>query len=251
MGCRIHAPIALVLAAMCAMACAMLKAGPAPDSGFLDEPQRMTEHRERAPFNRLWVEEGLDLSKYDSLVVASVNTEHVIAKSTWARMNVRYLAFDDDLAGVAAEFRQTVIDAFRGDSTNHLQTIDEPGEKSLILELAITELVPSKAFLATIGLAAWAAPLEVGVPVGAAATFAETGWIAIEGRVRDAATGKAVAMFADREQSKIRVIDVQSLSWYGNAHESMRDWAGQFVQLANTPYEFRVEDSSAFALLPW
>jgi len=47
------------------------------------------------------------------------------------------------------------------------------------------KLVPSKAFLATIGaFAAWAAPLEVGVPVGTMAAFAETGWTAIEGRVR-------------------------------------------------------------------
>jgi Protein of unknown function (DUF3313) len=180
-----------------------------------------------------------------------VNTDHVLAKSTWARMNVRYLAFDDDLAGVAAEFRQTVIDAFRNSPANHLRIVDGTSEKTLMLELAITELVPSKALLTTIGLAAWAAPLEVGVPVGAAATFAETGWMAIEGRVRDAATGQVVAMFADREQSKIRVIDVQSLTWYGHAHESMRDWAGQFVALANTPHRFRVEDSSAFALLPW
>ena len=243
--------IALTLAIGGLSGCSLLKAGPAPDSGFLSDPQKMAEHRERAPFNRLWVEDGLDVSQYDSLVVAPVNTDHVIAKSTWARINVRYLAFDDDLAGVAAEFRQTVIDAFRNAPRNHLRIVDDAGEHTLILELAITELVPSKAFLATIGLAAWAAPLEVGVPVGAAATFAETGWIAIERRVRDAATGRVVAMFADREQSKIRVIDVQSLNWYGHAHESMRDWAGQFVELANTPHQFKVEDSSAFALLPW
>ena len=211
----------------------------------------MAEHRQRAPFNRLWIEDGLDVSRYEALVVAPVNTDHVLAKSTWARMNVRSLAFDDDLAGAAAEFRQTVIDAFRDAPTNHLRIVDEAGEKTLILELAITELVPTKAFLATIGLAAWAAPLEVGVPVGAATTFAETGWMAVEGRVRDAATGHVVAMFADREQSKIRVVDVQSLTWYGHAHESMRDWAGQFVAIANTPHQFKVEDSSTFALLPW
>jgi hypothetical protein len=166
-------------------------------------------------------------------------------------MNVRYLAFDDDLTGVANEFRQTVIDAFRNAPTNRMKVVDEAGENAVILELAITELVPSKAFLATIGLAAWAAPLEVGVPVGAAATFAETGWMAIEGRVRDAATGRVVVMFADREQSKIRVLDLQSLSWYGHARESMHDWAGQLVTLANTPHQFKVEDSSAFALRPW
>jgi len=31
----------------------------------------------------------------------------------------------------------------------------------------------------------------------------------------------------------------------------MRDWASQLVALANTPHQFKVEDSSAFPLLPW
>ena len=47
----------------------------------------------------------------------------------------------------------------------------------MILELAITELVPGKAFLGAVGLAAWAAPPVIGVPVGAAASFADAaGW---------------------------------------------------------------------------
>ena len=75
--------------------------------------------------------------------------------------------------------------------------------------------------------------------------------MAIEGRVRDAKTGKVMAMFADREAAKTRVVDVEAITWYGQARESMNDWADQFVLLANTPKDVTVEDSSAFTLLPW
>jgi hypothetical protein len=236
----------------CSLANSVLKSGPAPDSGFLSEPERMAEHRERFPFNRVWVEDGFRVGDHHSVVVAPVNTDHALARSTWARINVREVSVEDDLAGIAAEFQQTIIDAFRNNRDNHFAIVDPPGDDdSLVLELAITELVPSKAFLATIGLAAWAAPVAVGVPVGTAAAFAQSGWMAIEGRVRIGEGGPVVVMFADREQSKMRIVDLQAITWYGHARESMHDWATQLVALANTPHEFKVEDSSGFTLLPW
>jgi len=90
-----------------------------------------------------------------------------------------------------------------------------------------------------------------GVPVGMLATFADDGWMAIEGRVRDAKSGAVVAMFADREAAKTRVVDVEAVTWYGQARESMNDWADQLVLLANTPKDVKVEDSSWFRLRPW
>jgi len=242
---------AIVCSSGCSLATSVLKAGPAPDSGFLPTPERMAEHRERAPFHRLWIEDGFHVRDYHRLAVASVNTDHALARSTWAKVNLREFEVEDDLKGIAREFQSIVIDAFRKSPTNQFAIVDAPDDQTLVLELAITELVPSKAFLATIGLAAWAAPLEVGVPVGAMAAFAESGWTAMEGRVRIGPDGPVVIMFADREQAKMRVVDLQSITWYGHARESMHDWADQLVALANTPHEFKVEDSSGFALLPW
>src|SRR5262249_43377704 len=144
-----------------------------------------------------------------------------------------------------------VVDKFKESKENRFAVVDAPRGDTMILELAVTQLVPNKAFLGAIGLAAWAAPLPVGVPVGILATFADDGWMAIEGRVRDAKSGKVIAMFADREAAKTRVVDVEAVTWYGQARESMNDWADQFVLLANTPRDVTVEDSSAFTLMPW
>src|SRR5262245_43537849 len=157
----------------------------------------------------------------------------------------------EDLEMIAGEFHDTVQTKFREAKDNRFAVVDQPRGDTLILELAITQLVPNKAFLGAIGLAAWAAPRPVGVPVGMLATFADDGWMAIEGRVRDAKTDTVVAMFADREAAKTRVVDLEAVTWYGQARESMNDWADQFVLIANTPWEVKVEDSSAFTLMPW
>jgi Protein of unknown function (DUF3313) len=243
--------LAATLTAGCAMTNKVLKAEPAPDSGFLDQPERMGEHRERAPFHRMWVDPAYSATNYGSILIAPVNTEFAEAQSGWAKVSVREFRIKDDLAMIAGEFQDTVKEKFRDSKENRFAVVDTPRDDTAILELAVTQLVPNKAFLGAIGLAAWAAPLPIGVPVGMVATFADDGWMAIEGRVRDAKSGAVVAMFADRESAKTRVVDVEAITWYGQARESMNDWADQLVLLANTPREVKVEDSSAFTLLPW
>ena len=69
--------------------------------------------------------------------------------------------------------------------------------------------------------------------------------------MRDSASDEVIAMFADRETGKIRVIDLRSLTWYGNAEEAMDEWARAFVELANTPRDGRVSRSPLFTLMPW
>src|SRR5262249_24155863 len=203
------------------------------------------------PFHRMWVDPTYSANDYGSIEVAKVNTEFVEEQSTWAKTTVRQFHIHDDLKMIAGEFHDIVVDKFKESKENRFAVVDAPRGDTMILELAVTQPLPNKAFLGAIGLAAWAAPLPVGVPVGILATFADDGWMAIEGRVRDAKSGKVIAMFADREAAKTRVVDVEAVTWYGQARESMNDWADQFVLLANTPRDVTVEDSSAFTLMPW
>ena len=248
----LHGALVAGLATGCATTNEVLKAKPAEkNSGFLENADQMKENRARAPFHQMWADPAYSSSDYGSILVAPVNTDYVEAQSTWARTNVRQFHVEDDLKMIAGEFKEIVEKKFRESKENRFAVVEHPRDDTLILELAITQLVPNKAFLGAIGLAAWAAPAPVGVPVGMLATFADDGWMAIEGRVRDAKTGKIVAMFADREAAKTRVIDVEAVTWYGQARESMNDWADQLVQIANTPKDVTVEDSSAFTLLPW
>ena len=236
----------------CSMA-SKLKAEPAPDSGFLTNAEQMKEHRTRAPFHRFWVNPDYAKENYNSIYVAPVNTDYVLKASTWAKANPRHIKIKDDLKMIGEEFRETVVAKFEKAENNRFAMIgkDKVADDTMILELAITQLVPGKAFLGMIGLASWAAPGPGGIAAGLVASFADDGWMAIEGRVRDAKSGDVMAMFADREAAKTRVIEVEAATWYGHARESMNDWAEQFVVMANTPKEITVEDSSAFTLMPW
>jgi hypothetical protein len=246
-----RAILVAALASGCATTNEVLKAKPAEKTTEFTDASKMTDRRERAPFHSAWIDPAFSSTDYHSILVAPVNTDYVEAQSTWARTNVRQFKIHEDLQMIAREFHDTVQKKFRESKENRFAVVDKPREDTMILELAITQLVPNKAFLGAIGLAAWAAPAPVGVPVGLLATFADDGWMAIEGRVRDARTGAIVAMFADREAAKTRVVDLEAVTWYGQARESMNDWADQFVQLANTPKDVKVEDSSAFTLMPW
>ena len=232
----------------------VIGASPAPDSGFLDNPQRMIPHPARDPFDRAWVSENLDWANYDELYVAPVDTTHVLAQSLWEKVNLRQYAVQDDIRELGVEFRKRIVAAFRDDPKHHFQIVDDPnaiGERGVVLEVALVQLVPNKAGLGLLGLAAWAAPLEVGVPVGTVAAFADRGSVAFELRARDALTGDVIAMAADRETGAMRVIDLRSVTWYGNAHEIFGQWAQVMVDLANTPSTEQVKHSRYFTLMPW
>lgn len=51
------------------------KTAPAPDAGFLEEPERMAPQKERFPFDRVWVKPDVQKEDYDYLVIAPVNTQ--------------------------------------------------------------------------------------------------------------------------------------------------------------------------------
>jgi len=155
---------------------------------------------------------------------------------------------------VADELRDDLIEAFRDDPRHHFELVDRPEDvdaDTAQLEVALVELVPNKAILGAIGLAAWGAPLEIGIPVATATAFIAHGAVAMEARVRDGKTGEVIATFADRETGKMRVIDLRSLTWYGNALEDFRGWAQGFVALANEERGAQVRHSAYFTLKPW
>ena len=124
--------VGLLLAGLvpgCATTNKVLKARPAPDSGFLDNTAEMKEHSERAPFHRFWADPSYDTTGYNTLFVARVNTEHVEKQSTWARTNPRNIRIDKDLEMIGEEFRQTVVAKFEEAEDNRF-AISRPRSRS-------------------------------------------------------------------------------------------------------------------------
>ena len=231
----------------------VLAADPAPDAGFLLAPERLEPTPDLAPFDRMWTSDETDWRHFSKLYVAAVDTSHRVDDSLWDKFNIRYSKVDWDREQQAMELRERVADAFRDDPAKHFVVLDDASEidgDTLILQMSLVELVPNKAVLGAIGLVAWGAPLEIGIPVATMTAFVARGSIAMEGELRDGGTGEVIAMFADRETGRMRVIDLRSLLWYANAHETMDDWANALVGLANQP-EHKVKHASLFTFMPW
>lgn len=231
----------------------ILDAGPAPDAGFLPEPERMvTLERDEHPFHRVWVSPLHDRARYTKILIAPVSTDHVLENSFWDKTSTAtFFGLDDDVKELALRLHDDVARAFREDPHARFAVVDEADAETLILELALVEVVPNKSFIALGALAAMAAPPAISVPLGTFASRTEHGYVAMEGRVRDGASGEIVAMFADRETAKTRVLDLQSVLWYGHAYEIFDEWAEQLVAVANRPEEPGLPDPTPFTMTPW
>jgi len=239
------------LIAACGLAgCQNMKAESAPASGFLQEPQKMTEQRQRFPFHSAWVKPGTDRADYATVYFAPVNTAYLMANSGWDDVNTESAAEVRQRARELAIFMErTFRAAVRNNADVPLVLVDAPRAGTLSVEMAIVELVPSKRALGALGLLGPLGKVPALLSVGS--KVAGKGSIAVEARVRDGGTGEVIAQFADREEAKTAPIDVQAVSLYGFAEGIIEDWADQFIELVTTPVSHQVEDSPPLRLSPW
>ena len=218
----------------------------AKDSGFLGASSgEMTEQRSRYPFDRAWVKAGVNRDNYSSVIVSPVNTTYLMEATGWKAANPGNLTLEKSVKEMADYTREKFMKSFAEDKNHRFNVVGQPGPKTVILDLAIVEMIPSKAVLNAVAMVA---PAEVSIPASVAAGKAS---VAIEGRVRDAQTGETLMMFADREEPAYRIIDLKSLTWWSQAKDSIDLWAKQMVQLANTPPDAKVKDEAFFKLRPW
>ena len=247
-------PLAILGCLALLAALAGCKAKPAPDSGFLDDPAKLT-HDPNSPFARAWWNPAVNQQKYTRLYVAPVNTQYVMAQNLWERASEAQLS-DADIRKSIESMGTYMHDAFKNaadrDPKHRLKVVDEPsGPDTLVLEMAIVQLVPSKAVLNALGFVTWI-PAAVAI-FGSTVTQSEDqgkGVIAFEARMRDGATGEVVGMFADREHPPTALVDIKALNWWAPAKTVVDAWAKQFVDVLNNPGK-KVPGSNAFELLVW
>jgi len=248
------------LSLLCLLACSQLlpgcskieeaaKADPAKPSGYLDESLPMAEHRERFPFNRVWVSPDWpqERDKYTKVIIAPVNLDHLQDMNWWQEQNAfTKEQMKKDQEEIAAYIRERVTQAIENDPNHKLTVVASPGPDVVLLELALVELVPSKAFFN-------AAATGAGFVISGAGLLSTlgTGSVAIEGRVTDSMTNKLFVQIADREKNKAAAVNVANMTWFDGAKDCINDWAEQLVQLANSPLSEKVSDSPPFTLVTY
>ena len=223
-----------------------LKAQPATGAGYV--PMQQLAKNPKLPFDKAWIKQGVDWNCYRTIYIAPVNTDHLL-RSNWWQESIRADQMRQDVQNMATFMRTQFITAFQNDPRHRLRVVMSPEKGSLTLEMAITELVPSKVLLNVIKVAG---PYGTGLAAGALERGAEAqSTVAFEARLKDTDTGQPVAMFADRQYATLRPIDLKGFTWYGNAEDIVEQWAKQFVEVANRrPGEY-IQPASTFSLMPW
>ena len=222
-----------------------LKASPSTGAGFV--PVQQMAPRADLPFQKVWFKENVDFKRYKSIYIAPVHTGFLL-QSNWWQQNFRQGQMQEDLATMAQYMRDEFKTAFANDPSRHYQVVEAPQPDTLTLELALTELVPSNVALSILEYAPYGG--GTAVKVMERATGAES-TVAFEARMKDSATGDNLAMFADRQVKKIRIIDLKAFAFYAHDRLIIREWAEQFVKLANQRPGEVIGGASPFTLSPW
>ncbi len=225
--------------------CAALKASPSVGAGFV--PVAQMAPQADLPFQKVWFKPDADFKRYKSLYIAKVHTGYLLT-SNWWQQNFRQGQMKEDLATMSQFMQEEFKTAFRNDPYRRYQVVDTPEKGSLTLELALTELVPSNVALSVLEYAPYGG--GTAVRVMERATGAES-TVAFEARMKDSSTGDTLAMFADRQVKKIRIVDFKAFTWYAHDKDIIKEWADQFVKFANKQPGEVIEGSAAFTLLPF
>jgi hypothetical protein len=223
-----------------------LKAQPAAGTGYV--PMQQLAKDPDLPFDKAWIKPGVDWTRYRTIYIAPVNTDHLL-RANWWQESIRADQMQQDVQNMAAFMRTQFITACQNDPRHRLRVVMSPEKGSLSLEMAITELVPSKVLLNVVKVAG---PYGSGLAAGALERGAEAqSTVAFEARVQDTDTGQIVAMVADRQYATLRPIDLKGFTWYGNAEDIVEQWAKQAVEVANRRPGDHIKPASTFSLMPW
>jgi hypothetical protein len=207
-----------------------------PDAGFLDQPQLLQADK-KIPFNAAWIKDDADLLSYKKVYVAPVDTTHLLKLDWWQRASLEpgdQQKWADELANY---FRDRMKAQFSDDDPNTYQVVDTPDDETLIIELAIVEVVPTKVWLNAIGYI-----------VAGAVDQGETGF---EGRLRDGKTKKVIAEFKDHEYGQFDLVSVRDLEWAGHSRHTLQRWSDELEEICYRQPDQVVSPMSPVTLLPW
>jgi hypothetical protein len=173
-------------------------------------------------------------------------------KTTEWQQESRKGEIEQDVQKLAQHTQEAIKKAFREDAKKRFHVVDSVTTQPdlLLLEVALTEVVPSKVALNAMGYV----PFGIGMSIQAVRGMAEDrSTVAIEVRGRDAATKEIVFMLADREAQQIDPVGVKGLTWYSHAFGIIDTWANQLVRVANRDRAAGevIEDTEPFTLKPW
>lgn len=184
---------------------------------------------------------------YSNVYFAPVSTGRLSQQGWWAaQSSIKQSQLQADARKLARHMNQSLVMAARNDPGRRLTVVGQPGADTLIVEMAISELVPAKAY--------WnAAATTAGFVIPGAGLLgaAGSGSIAIEGRLRDGNTGRVIATFKDRMKDKMAMVNIDSYTWYGGSEKNLDELAAKTARVLNAKRGEVVTQSSPITLIAY
>ncbi len=184
---------------------------------------------------------------YKNIYFSSVNTQYAEERVTKRSDNEeRRHTRIDEIREMGRYMKDRFEMAMREYPGTPFQVVDTPGQQTLIVELALTEVSPT---LTPLNIAGTVSGFLV--PGSGVVRLLGSGSVSMEGIVRDGATNEILVEFKDREGDKNSAFSVKDFQQYAHVRASIDEWSQQFAELSATPADHQVKDSLPFTLRPF
>ena len=208
---------------------------PVKDTGFLDNPEKMTK-KEGIPVQRVWKDPQTSIADYDNILIKPIFTKKMLENSTLEKANIHTWLSNENKN--VAEFAKYMKNAFKEavKKSKRFNLVTKPGPRTMILELSLVKVVPGKPILGAIANLSNLTPIgflisPLKMTANAASDSPTQSSVAIEGRILDAQTGNAIAMFADRRKERTAFFNTKDFRPYGNPEQIADEWADDFIRI--------------------
>ncbi len=225
-----------------AVAVLLASCSSAPEKTVFIEKDAKLAPDKRVPVRKVWKDPSAVMANYDKLIIADVRTDLRLDKSWMEHSGVDIIPGeeDKDLKALAVYMKNSFTKAITTGPCR-MKVVKEKGPNTLILELAIVKVVANKPVLelgSTVG-AAFLSPFSLLlIPVKSVAEHETksplSAYLAIEGKVRDATTGRELILFTLDEHQEGALLDLNKhISPYANVRELVDRWSKKMVEVIN------------------
>jgi hypothetical protein len=185
--------------------------------------------------------------EFSKVYFAPVAIGNLSRQGWWtSQSSVTQRQLESDARKLAAHFRRSLANSAYYAPGRRLTVVNQPGPDTMIIETAITELIPAKAYW---NAAATAAGFVI--PGAGLLSAAGSGTITIEGRVRDGDNGNLVASFRDTMKDKMAFVNIDSYSWYGGSQANLEETAANIARVINAKPGTMVSQPSQIKLIAY
>ncbi len=233
----------------------LVKAFPAEPSPFLVNGKALVKtDAAKSPFLHDWRNKDdkswKEAQQRSQIYIAPVSTDHLRPMTrTLSKIEVSEKSRKKNVRKLADYFHAEIVKSFQKAPKGSRTVVAQEDKDSLVLEVAVIEFNPNPVIG---GLMRKGINILLWPGAETAVSHKLKGYMAIEGRLKDAKTGQVLYEFADAEQNRSGIIlYVHDYTTYTYFRKACREWAKQIEAVVRTEATSTVTDGPPATLLLW